>query len=130
MHIPNLKRFCIFSAIGTIALMPLLVLPAMIGVLVDESALTESFAGWSASLNFCGGALVAIGMSVRMHSIDLRKVARIGLALAAAADLASALTAAHAAAFLCVRFVAGVGAGAAYTVAIAAFGRYDQVERG
>ena len=130
MHIQNFKRFCLFSAIGTIAILPLLVLPAMIGVLVDESGLSESFAGWSSSLNFFGGALVAIAMSFRMHSLDLRRISRIGLALAAAADLASALAAPHPVAFLCARFLAGVGAGAAYTAATAAFARFEQFERG
>jgi predicted MFS family arabinose efflux permease len=99
-------------------------------VLVDESGLSESFAGWSASLNFFGAALVAIAMSFRMHSLDLGRIARIGLALAAAADLASAFAAPHPAAFLCARFLAGLGAGAAYTAATAAFARYDQFERG
>ena len=102
----------------------------MIGVLVDESGLSESFAGWSASLNFFGGALAAIGMSFRMHSLDLGRTARIGFALAAAADLASAFAAPQPLAFLCARFLAGVGAGAAYTAATAAFARYDQFERG
>ena len=113
MRIQHFKQFCLFSAIGTVAFLPLLVLPAMIGVLVDESGLSESFAGWSSSLNFLGGALVAIAMSFRMHSLDLRSVARIGLALAAITDLASTLAAPHPVAFLCARFLAGVGAGVA-----------------
>ena len=130
MHLSNFKRHCVFSTIGTIAVLPLLVLPAMVGVLVDESAFSESFAGWSASLNFFGGALVAILMSVRMHSLDLGRVARIALGLAAASDLASAFTGAHPVAFLCARFLAGVGSGVAYTAATAAFARYEEVERG
>lgn len=44
MYIPDFKRFCVYSAIGTVAVMPLLVLPATTGVLVDESELSESFA--------------------------------------------------------------------------------------
>src|SRR5512145_675725 len=130
MYIRHFKRFCVLSAIGTIALLPLLVLPAMVGVLVDESALSESFAGWSASLNFFGGALVAIAMSLRMHSLDLRTVARIAFALAAVADFASAFTVSQPMAFLCARILAGMGAGAAYTATVAAFARYDEVERG
>jgi predicted MFS family arabinose efflux permease len=130
VHRRDIKLFCVFSAIGTVAILPLLVLPAMVGVLVDESAISESFAGWSASVNFFGGALVAIAMALRMHSLDLRRVATIALALAAAADLASALAVTQPIAFLCVRFLAGVGGGAAYTAAVAAFARYDQVERG
>ena len=75
MRIDNLKPFCIYSVIGTISILPLLILPAMIGILVDQSALSESFAGWSASVNFFGGALIAILMAFRMHRLDLRKTA-------------------------------------------------------
>ena len=39
------SRFGIYSIAGTITLMPLLVLPALVGVLVDESTLSEVQAG-------------------------------------------------------------------------------------
>jgi hypothetical protein len=52
MHIPHFRHFALFSIIGTVTLMPLLVLPAMIGVLVDNAGMSESSAGWSASANF------------------------------------------------------------------------------
>ena len=54
-----LRRFGLLSVIGSITLMPLLVLPAMVGTLIDETTLTEAQAGWSASLNFFGGAIIA-----------------------------------------------------------------------
>jgi predicted MFS family arabinose efflux permease len=125
-----LHRFGIYSVIGTISLMPLLVLPAMIGTLVDETALGEGLAGWSASLNFFGGAAAALLMALRMHRLDLRRVALLAFAVAAAGDLASAFTANHAAIFLPIRLVAGIGAGAAYTVVVAAFARLPDVDRG
>jgi MFS family permease len=130
MRIDNFARFCIFSIIGTVALLPLLILPAMIGVLVDESSMTESFAGWSASVNFAGGALVALAMAFRMHRLDLRRIAAIALALAMAGDIASGLAVNSDAGFLTARFLAGIGAGAAYTIALAAFARFADVERG
>ena len=46
MQIANLRQFSVYSVIGTVSFLPLLVLPAMVGVLVDEAALSESFAGW------------------------------------------------------------------------------------
>ncbi len=52
MQIENLRQFSVYSVIGTASFLPLLVLPAMVGVLVDEAALSESFAGWAASANF------------------------------------------------------------------------------
>ena len=125
-----LRRFGIYSVTGTISLMPLLVLPAMIGTLVDETMLSEAQAGWSASINFFGGAAAALVMALRMHRLDLRRVAILGFALAAVGDLVSAFSGNHATLFLLIRLAAGVGAGAAYTVVIAAFARLPDVERG
>jgi predicted MFS family arabinose efflux permease len=125
-----LQRFGVYSVIGTISLMPLLVLPAMIGTLVDETALSEAQAGWSASLNFFGGAAAALAMALRMHHLDLRRVAILAFTVAALGDLASAFTGNHAAVFLLIRLVAGIGAGAAYTVVVAAFARLPDVDRG
>ena len=125
-----LQRFGVYSVIGTISLMPLLVLPAMIGTLVDETALSEAQAGWSASLNFFGGAAAALAMALRMHHLDLRRVAILAFTVAALGDLASAFTGNHATVFLLIRLVAGIGAGAAYTVVVAAFARLPDVDRG
>jgi predicted MFS family arabinose efflux permease len=125
-----LHRFGIYSLIGTISLMPLLVLPAMIGTLVDEAALTEAQAGWSASLNFFGGAAAALFLALRMHRLDLRRVAILAFAVAALGDLASAFLGNNATLFLPIRLFAGIGAGAAYTVAVAAFARLPDVDRG
>lgn len=40
--------------------MPLLILPAMIGVLVDEGGMAKSFAGWSESSGAAGPGLAAL----------------------------------------------------------------------
>ena len=125
-----LGRFGVYSVIGTISLLPLLVLPAMIGTLVDETLLGETRAGWSASLNFFGGAVAAGVMALRMHRLDLRRVAYLAFALAAVGDIASAFSANHPMLFLAIRLVAGIGAGAAYTVVVAAFARLPDVDRG
>jgi predicted MFS family arabinose efflux permease len=128
--VQNLRPFLIYSVIGTISLMPLLVLPAMIGVLVDETSLTESQAGWSASLNFLGGALVAFVLALRMHRLDLRKAAAVGFLLAAAGDTLSGFSADQPGLFLAIRLITGIGAGAAYTTSLAAFARLPDVDRG
>jgi len=126
----HLRRFGLLSVIGSIALMPLLVLPAMVGTLIDETSLTEAQAGWSASLNFLGGAVIAGLMALRMHRLDLSKVAAIGLLVAAIGDGFAGFSAGHAPVFLFVRFCTGVGAGAAYTAVLAAFARLPDVDRG
>jgi predicted MFS family arabinose efflux permease len=77
LRIPNLLPFSVYSVIGTVTLMPLLVLPAMVGILVDDAGLSESFAGWVASANFSGSASVALLMAFRIHGIDLRRVATL-----------------------------------------------------
>jgi hypothetical protein len=38
MRIENLQQFSAYSVIGTVSFLPLLVLPAMVGVLVDAAA--------------------------------------------------------------------------------------------
>ena len=126
----QLRRFGLLSVIGCIPLMPLLVLPAMVGTLIDETSLTEAQAGWSASLNFLGGAIIAGLMALRMHRLDLSKVAAIGFLVAAIGDGLSGFSAGHAPLFLFVRFCTGVGAGAAYTSVLAAFARLPDVNRG
>ena len=77
----HLGRFAAFAVIGTVSLMPLLVLPAMIGVLVDNAAMSDSSAGWSASAHFLASAIVGLLMSVRVHHLDLRRAATIALAI-------------------------------------------------
>lgn len=130
MRARNLARFAAFSVIGSIALMPLLVLPAMIGVLVDQAGLSESLAGWSASLNFFGSALAGLLLSLRIHHLNLRRVGTIALLLAIVADLTSALAAGPTPLFLAVRAVAGVVLGAVYVTTAASFPRFDDYERG
>ncbi len=110
--------------------MPLLVLPAMIGVLVDQAGMSESFAGWSASLNFLGVAIVGLVISLKVHHINLRKLGRLALVLAIFADLISATTIGSTTIFLVVRVIAGITLGAGYIAAVSSFARYDDYERG
>ena len=130
MRNTNLQQFFVCSVIGTVSLLPLLVLPAMVGVLVDEAGLSESFAGWVASANFLGVSFVSLFLAFRMHQVDLRRIAIVTLAIAVAADVASAYLAAPTAAFLLIRFVTGAANGAAQIAALSAIARLNNVERG
>jgi predicted MFS family arabinose efflux permease len=71
--------------IGTVTLMPLLVLPAMVGILVDDAGLSEPFAGWVASANFSGSASyierfgVALGLSEVKIGFSLLIASLIGI---------------------------------------------------
>jgi MFS family permease len=124
------KRFSIYSLAGTISLMSLLVLPAMVGVLVDESPLTEAQAGLAASAGFFGAAAIAFVMAFHMHGLNLRKTAMVAFALAAVGDAACGFIVDQAGLFMAARFVTGVAGGAAYTAILAAFARERHVDRG
>lgn len=130
MQIANFRQFSVYSVIGTASFLPLLVLPAMVGVLVDEAALSEAFAGWAASANFFGMSIVALVMAFRMHRVDLRRLATASLAIALVADVISAYLAAPTAAFLIIRFIAGSANGAAQIAALSAIARLNDAERG
>ena len=130
MRSANTRQFLVCSVIGTVSFMPLLVLPAMVGVLVDEAGLSEAFAGWASSANFFGVSIVALFMAFRMHRMDLRRMAIVALALALTADLISAYLAAPTAAFLLIRFITGSANGAAQIAAQSAIARAEDAERG
>jgi predicted MFS family arabinose efflux permease len=130
MQIANLRQFFVCSVIGTVSFLPLLVLPAMVNVLVDEAGLSESFAGWVSSANFFGFSLVALLMAFRMHRVNLRRMATIAFAIVLTADVISAYLAAPTAAFLLIRFITGSASGAAQIAALSAIGRLDDAERG
>ena len=130
MAIPHLKRFGAFSIIGTVTLMPLLVLPAMIGVLVDNAGMSEQWAGWSASANFMASAVIGLLVALRVHHLNLRRLSTWALTFAIAADLASGFTAGSTTIFFAARIVAGIMLGATYVAAVSSFARYDGFERG
>ena len=127
---PHFGPFLAFSIIGTVVLLPLLVLPAMIGVLVDKAGMSDSFAGWTASAHFMASAFMSLALSVRVHTLNLRRVAAITLACAVIADLVSAFTATEPMLFLAARITAGLFLGAAYVSCVASFARVDGYERG
>ncbi len=110
--------------------MPLLVLPAMVGILVDSGALSNSSAGYAAATGSFSAALIGFALSLRIHGANLRSVARISLVVAVLSDLVSAYTVAQTPAFFFARAVSGLGLGAAYVAALSSFSRLDGYDRG
>lgn len=111
-------------------LLPLLVLPAMIGVLVDEGGLSEATAGWIASLGALGGATVSAAMALRMHQLEPRRIAMASIGVALICDGLSAHLIGPTGVFFFLRLMAGVTTTMAYVLTIASFARFENYERG
>ena len=126
----SLQRTILLAVLGSITLMPLLVLPVMVGSFVDYLGLNESEAGYLASAGFLGSAVAAIFVSLRVHHLDLRRLAYMGLVLMIVADSASG-AAVHIPFWVLVglRFVSGVGGAAAYASVMSAYAGWREPDR-
>ena len=130
MRKDNLRRTVLLSFLGAISLMPLLVLPVMVGSFVDHLSLSDSQAGYVASAGFLGGALAAIFISLRIHHVDLRLMAYSGLGLMVLADGGS-IVAQHMPfwMFVSLRFLSGIGGAAAYASVMGSFAGWREPDR-
>jgi MFS family permease len=119
------------SVLGSIALLPLLVLPTMIGALVDYTGFTEAEAGWVAAVGFAGSALGAIVAGLRIRHFDPRMLGVVGLVLLAVFDAASVFASQLPAwLFVTFRFVSGVGGAIAFAAVMASIATMSNPERG
>ena len=126
----NLRRTLLMAILGSVSLMPLLVLPIVVGGFVDYLAFTESEAGYVASAGFLGSATAAIVISLRIHHLDLRRLAWTGLAVLILCDAISIFAAQlDTWAFVAVRFLSGAGGAAAYAAVMGAYAGWKQPER-
>ncbi|MEL7186069.1 MAG: MFS transporter [Pseudomonadota bacterium] len=119
------------ALVGSVAILPLLVLPTVVGALVDYAGLTESQAGWAAAASGAGSALAAILIALRIRHLDRRKLAIVGLAVLFTFDLLSALVGSIPMwLFIVIRGIAGIGGAAAYAAVMASYAEMDNSERG
>ncbi len=124
-------RLVKLTILGSVAVLPLLILPTMVGALVDYAGFTESAAGWVASAGFAGGASAAILLALRIRHLDPRKLALAGLITLIVADSLSALAAQMPlSVFLGLRVVSGIGGATAYAAVMATIAASDMPERG
>ena len=124
----RMVRVCM---LGTITVLPLLILPTMVGALVDHAEFSERAAGWVAGIGSSGGALAAIIIALRIRHLNPRALAVAGLLLLAAADAASAaVNTLPFWAFASIRFLSGVGGAAAYAAVITTIAATLHPERG
>jgi len=119
------------AILGSVSILPLLILPTMVGALVDYADFTESQAGWVAALGGMGGALAAIVIAFRIRHLDARKLAVAGLIALALFDGASMLVGSMPVwLFLTLRALSGLGGAATYAAVMASIAASPDSERG
>ena len=119
------------SILGSVAIMPILILPTMIGALIDYTGFTESEAGWLAAAGFTGSALGAIAAGLRIRHLDPQKLAVFGLIVLGVFDSASALVG-HLplSIFVALRLISGLGGAMIYAAVVASIASTANPERG
>ncbi|MEM1413098.1 MAG: MFS transporter, partial [Pseudomonadota bacterium] len=126
----NLRLFQL-SMIGCVSLLGLLVLPVVVGGWVDELGFSERDAGLLSSASFLGSALAALVLAFRIHRLNLRLVAGIGLLGMAIADGVSALAGnLPPLAIVAVRFVSGVASAGVYGAVMGSLAGFRSPDRG
>lgn len=124
-------RIVRLAVLGSISILPLLILPAMVGALVDYADFSEAAAGWAAAVGAAGSALTAIAVALRIRHLDPQRLAVVGLVMLATFDGASALVGELPAwLFLALRTLSGVGSAAAYAAVMTSFAAMPNAERG
>ena len=119
------------SVLGSVAILPILILPSLVGALVDYSAFTEAEAGWVVAVGFAGSALGAITAGLRIQHLDPRNLAVLGLLTLAIFDAASMLVNQLPTwLFLTLRFISGIGGAVAYAAVMASIAATSNPERG
>lgn len=124
------SQMFLMGLLGSITVLPVLILPNLVGSVVDEFGFTETQSSTAASLNFIAGALIALVMAFRIRSLNLKTVAIASLLLAAACDFLSGYMGDNIYLFMIVRALAGLGQGAAYTAVMSSIARTDDPDRG
>ncbi len=124
-------RIIRLAVLGSISISPLLILPTMVGALVDYVDFTESQAGWVAAVGSAGNAVAAIAIGLRIRHLDPRKLAVIGMITLGLFDALSMLAAdVPVWLFLAFRAMSGLGGATAYAAVMASYAAMPNSERG
>lgn len=130
MRSKNVMRMLWMGLLGSVTVLPVLILPNLVGSVVDEFNFTETQASTAASLNFIAGAIIALVMAFNIRSLNLQKIAVVSLLLAAVSDFLSGYTGDNIYLFMIMRALAGLGQGAAYTAVMSSIARTNDPDRG
>ena len=115
-------------AIGTLSGAVPVILPGLVGLLKDGYGFTMSQLGYLSSTDLWGLTLGSAVGAKLVSRIGLRKSAKFGLVVAAAANAAAAFASSFWP-LLCVRILAGVGAGCSISACYVIFGQSKHVDR-
>jgi len=119
------------SILGSVAILPILILPTMVGALVDYAGFTEAEAGWVVAVGFAGSAFGAVVVGLRIRHLDPQRLAVLGLILLVVFDAASMLVSQVPAwVFVMLRFASGVGGAVAYAAVMTSIAASVNPERG
>jgi len=120
---------CLISFVGTIGLSALMILPILVGAYVDYLGFAEDTAGWISAANLAGIAVMTLIVSLKTKHWPLAKIAGYGLAVMILFDILT-LYFHSLATFTALRFVSGLGGGAAQAAVAAAIARLLHSDKG
>ncbi len=127
----NALRLIQLSLLGSVTLLPLLVLPAIVGALVDYAGFSEADAGWVAAVGFAGNAVAAIAVGLRIRHLNPRRLALWGTVTLLLFDaLSMFINAIPVPLFLALRAISGLGGAAAFAAVMATIAASPAPERG
>ncbi len=120
---------CLVSFIGTVGLSPLMILPILVGSYVDHLGFAEDTAGWISAANLSGIAIMTLVVSLKTKHWPLAKIAGYGLAAMITFDILT-LYFHSLPTFAVLRFLSGMGGGAAQAAVAAAIARLLHSDKG
>lgn len=127
---PNgVLSLCLISFVGTIGLSSLMILPILVGSYVDYLGFAEDTAGWISAANLAGIAVMTLVVSLKTKHWPLEKIAGYGLLFMILFDVLTLyFQSLHA--FTVIRFLSGMGGGAAQAAVAAAIARLLRSDKG
>ena len=107
--------------IGVVGSSVILILPLMLGSMVDDIGLTEAEAGYVTSANMIGGGLGTFFVTFLLSKFPWQRLVKFALVIVVSANIASAFLGSYET-LLFMRLISGLGEGLALGIANAAIG--------
>ncbi|MCR8923211.1 MFS transporter [Dasania sp. GY-MA-18] len=116
------------ASIGAIAAAVILLLPLIVGALVDHLAMSEQAAGWVVAIDMAGYTLATVLAITWIHRCHWRQVTLLGMLAMIVGNILSMLLSSFEVLAL-VRFITGFAAGAVTAIVVAAMGKTTNPDR-